>query len=128
MAFREMPDAGHAFVDRVVDVEVTLLQVLAALAAPVGARRQDSDLTTRAIRDHEGTARHVTGFVDQGQGGGPQRVVQRRVVQGRNNSRQSLAPFHNATSLPIPRTGLCAPMAARRLMAPTPDTAMPTTL
>ena len=104
-AVREALDAGHAFVDGVVGVEVASLQVVPALAAPVSTRRQDPGPAAGVVRDHEGTAGQVAGFVDQGQGGGPQGVVQRRVVQGLQQAGQNLAPVHDDTSLPIAGAG-----------------------
>ena len=80
MAVGQLPDARHAFVDRVVDGEVFVLQVDAPLPPVVEADEEGPNVVRRAFAHQQGIAPGATGLIDQGRGGRPIGVVQHGLV------------------------------------------------
>ena len=119
-AVGQLPQARQAFVQRVVELEVLALQVLAALTAVVDPCEEDAHLVARALADHQSVARCPQGVVDQGGGGGPVGIVEHRVVQRRQDAIEGVVLAHDVAprllvDSPARADGAVPLMVARQL-------------
>ena len=96
--FGQLAEAGHGFVDGVVDLKVLALQVDAALPPVVEPRAADLNVVFRPGADQQGIAHHAAGLIEQGGGRGPQALVEHGRVEGCQDTVECILVAHDITA------------------------------
>ena len=97
-AVGQLPQARQAFVQRVVELEVLALQVLAALTPEGVLGEEDLGVVAAALADNQSVARCPAGVIDQGGGGGPVGIVEHGFVQRHKDAIEGVVLAHDVPS------------------------------
>ena len=100
LAVGHPPEARHAFVPGMVDVEIQPFPFLATLPAVAEPGKEPFDVVLRAaVTEYQHIALRPAGFVNQAGGGLPAGVIQRRFVQCNQNTLERVLPDHGGDFL-----------------------------
>ena len=84
-----------------VDLEVLAFQVCLAFPPRVHSDEHGPDVVGRAFPDQEAIARDAAGFVNQGGGHRPVAIVERGLVQRRQDPREHVLVAHGVSSCAV---------------------------